>query len=212
MYDLLRHREPDRNIVLEFISKHPFALLCGSNQTYQPVATQLPLFIEERNGKLIMFGHIMNHMDHDKAFRVNQNVLAVFTGPHCYVSGTWYKNPYTPSTWNYMSAHVSGKIRFLDKDGLIEILRKTTLYFENGNTSSSTIYDNLPESLTQPLLDIISGFEIEVDSIKSVFKLSQDRDQVSYRNIIEHLRSGGYDENLIAEEMELRFNKVFDGE
>ncbi|MBL0051868.1 MAG: FMN-binding negative transcriptional regulator [Bacteroidetes bacterium] len=161
MYDLPHHKEKNEKVIKEFIAKYPFAFLTGSNSENKPVATQLPVFIEETNGRKILRGHIMKNTENHRAFVQNENVLAVFTGHNIYVSGTWYSNPYTPSTWNYMSVHAKGIIRFLDDDGLIDALRMTTLYFENNNPLSTTIYDNLPGEYTQRLMKAIMAFEIE---------------------------------------------------
>lgn len=209
MYDIPYHKEKNELTIKEFIARYPFAFLTGSNQENKPVATQLPVFIEEKDGRKILRGHIMKNTDHHKAFMHNQNVLAVFTGHHTYVSGTWYSNPYTPSTWNYMSVHVKGIIRFMDEDALADALRMTTLHFENYNRQSTTIYDNLPTEYTQRLMKAIAAFEIEIKEIDTVFKLSQDRDAISYINIINRLRQQGESGQVIAAEMEKRFKDVF---
>jgi transcriptional regulator len=209
MYDLPHHKEKNELVIKEFIAKYPFAFVTGSNSDHKPVATQLPVFIEETNGRKILRGHLMKNTDHHKAFMQNQNVLVVFTGHHIYVSGTWYSNPYTPSTWNYMSVHVQGVIRFLDDTALVDALRMTTLHFENYNPQSTTIYDNLPSDYTQRLMKAIVAFEIEVKSLDTVFKLSQDRDAESYDNIIKRLRQQGESGQVIAAEMEKRTKEVF---
>lgn len=151
----------------------------------------------------------MKHTDHHRAWLHNTNVLAVFTGHHTYVSGTWYSNPHTPSTWNFMSVHAKGSIRFLNDDALIDVLRTTTLHFEDHDQGSATIYDNLPADLTRRLMTAIVAFEIEVTGIDTVFKLSQDRDQKSYRNIIRKLKEQGESGQVIAAEMERREGQVF---
>jgi len=176
------------------------------------VATQLPLFLEERDGRRYLSGHLMRKSDHHKAFVSNPNVLAVFTSPHTYVSGTWYSNPHTPSTWNYMSVHVQGIIRFLDGAALERMLRMTSLHFEGYDESSPTTFDNLPESLTKRLVRAIAAFEIEVESMDSVFKLSQDQDAESYRQIIERLETRDEGGRFIAAEMKKRTGQLFQGE
>jgi len=209
MYDLPYHKARNEQDIKEFIGKNPFAFLTGCDADNKPIATQIPVFIEEKDGKRILRGHIMKNTDHHKAFMHNENVLAVFTGRHTYVSGTWYSNPHTPSTWNYMSVHAKGIIRFLDDDALIDVLRMTTLNFENQNKQSETIYDNLPAELTEKLIKAIVAFEIEVKEIDTVFKLSQDRDAESYDNIIKHLDKQDVDGKVIAAEMEKRIKDVF---
>lgn len=209
MYDLPYHKEDNPEVVKEFIDGHPFAFLTGSDAHGRPVATQVPVFIEERDGKQVMRGHIMRNSDHHKAFTVNQNVLVVFTGHHTYVSGTWYSDPHTASTWNYMSVHARGGIRFLDHDELEDILRKTSLHFENYDPQSETTFDNLPLEFRQKVMHAIVAFEIEVDRIDTVFKLSQEKDYESYLNIIRHLKEKDEAGRAIASEMEKRTVDLF---
>jgi len=210
MYDLPQHKEKNEQEVKEFIARYPFAFLTGVDAENKPVATQVPVFIEESDGgRKILRGHIMKNTDHHKAFMFNNNVLVVFTGKHTYVSGTWYSNPHTASTWNYVSVHAKGIIKFLDDDALIDVLRKTTLHFEKQNRQSPTIYDNLPLEYTQKLMKAIAAFEIEVTGMDTVFKLSQDRDAKSYENIIERLKEKGEDGQVIAAEMDKRTKEIF---
>lgn len=209
MYDLPYHKEKNEHIIKEFIAKYPFAFITGCDSENKPVATQIPVFIEEKDGKKILRGHIMKNTDHHKAFLHNENVLVVFTGHHTYVSGTLYSNPYTASTWNYMSVHVNGIIKFLDDAALIDVLRMTTLHFENHNLQSSTIYDNLPADYTKKLIKAIAAFEIEIKKIDTVFKLSQDRDSKSYDNIVKYLKQQDENGQVIAGEMEKRTKELF---
>lgn len=209
MYNLPYYKEPDHEVILAFMRQHPFIFLSGVNEENKPVASQLPVFIDERDGKLFLTGHIMRNTDHHKAFDKNPNVLAVFTGPHTYVSATWYDNPHQASTWNYMSVHAKGQIRFGDFDDLVNILKRLTLHYENNNTSSTTVFDNLSPAYKEPLMKAIVAFEIEVTAIDHVFKLSQDRDEKSYDNIIEKLSQQDGDAKAIAEIMEKRKLKVF---
>ncbi|MFN2439427.1 MAG: FMN-binding negative transcriptional regulator [Chitinophagaceae bacterium] len=209
MYNLPYYKEGDQKVVLEFIHEHPFAFITGCDEKGKPVATLIPVFIEERNDKLYMTGHMMRQTDHHKAFEKNPNVLCVFTGPHTYVSASWYSNPHQASTWNYMSVHVKGQLRFLDEQALIDVLRKTTLHFENGDTASSTFFDNLPEDYTSRLMKAIIAFEIGVEEIENVFKLSQNHNKETYHNIIEKLETQDADGKGIAEEMKKRESQLF---
>lgn len=209
MYNLPYHKERDRDVITRFITEHPFAFLTGCDAKNRPVATQIPIFMEERDGRLFLSGHIMRNTDHHKAFLKNENVLAVFTGRHSYVSATWYSNPYVASTWNYMSVHAKGLIRFLNNTALESVLRKTSLHFENYEQKSPTVYDNLPDAFKDKVMKAIVAFEVEVTELDTVFKLSQDTDSESYLNIIEKLKQQGEDGRVIAEEMEKRKKKIF---
>jgi len=209
MYNLPYHKEENEQVINEFVARYPFAFLAGSDSENKPVATQVPVFIEEKEGRKILRGHIMRNTDHHKAFLHNENVLVVFTGHHTYVSATWYSNPDTASTWNYMSVHIKGIIRFLDNAALEDVLRKTSLHFENYNHQSPTVFDNLSAEFKRRVMNAIVAFEIEIKEMDTVFKLSQDRDAKSYESIKEHLKQQGEDGKVIAAEMEKRTKKVF---
>jgi transcriptional regulator len=209
MYNLPYFKEKDQEVVLQFMRDHPFVFLTGVNEENKPVATQVPVFIDEKDGKLFLTGHIMRNNDHHKAFEKNPDVLAVFTGPHTYISATWYDDPHQPSTWNYMSVHVKGTIRFGDYNDLVAILKRLTLHYENNNTTSTTVFDNLTSEYTEPLLKAIVAFEVEITSIENVFKLSQNRNEKSYNNIIEKLQEQDSDGKFIAEEMKKRQQQLF---
>lgn len=209
MYHFSYFKESDKEVLFQFLDNYPFAFLTGSNKTGEQVATQIPILFEEREGSLYLQGHIMRNTDHHKAFMENPQVLAVFTGPSTYVSASWYTNPQIGSTWNYMSVHAKGKMYFLSDEGLIQLMKKLTLKYENNNTSSPTIYDNLPESFLAKMLPAIVGFEIKVEAMENVFKLSQNRDEKSYRNIIAQLAKQGGNGALIAAEMKNRLDMLF---
>jgi len=208
MYNLPYHKEHDGEAILAFIQQYPFAFFTVCDEQNRPVATQVPLLAEEREGTLYLTGHIMRNTDHHKALLKNPYALAVFTGPHTYVSATWYSSP-KASTWNYMSVHAKGNVTFLDEEGLVAAMKKLTSHFEHNDPASSTTYDNLPASYTAPLIKAIDAFEIKVDDLDTVFKLSQDRDEASYHNIIRKLTEQGGDGKLIADIMSARAHLVF---
>lgn len=209
MYDLPYHKEHDEQVIEQFIARYPFAFLTGCDANNRPVATQVPVLLEKREGRKLLSGHIMRKTDHHKAFLHNNNVLVVFAGHHSYVSATWYSNPHVASTWNYMSVHARGTIRFLDGAALESILQKTSLHFEGYDQQSPTVYDNLPDEFKNKVMKAIVAFEIEVTEIDSVFKLSQNADAESYLNIIEKLQQQGEGGRVVAAEMEKRTRDDF---
>jgi transcriptional regulator len=207
MYSLPYFKEKDPEVIKAFMRQNSFAMLIGSNDGF-PVATQVPLLIEEREGKLVLLGHIMRNTDHHKALEVNPTVLCVFTGAHAYVSASWYTAPQNASTWNYMSVHARGQVQFLGHEALLSILERTTRHYEN-NDNSPASFHHLPEEYVQRLSTAVVGLEIEVTALDTVFKLSQNRDQVSYENIIVQLEKGDAAAKGIAAEMRQRQQSLF---
>jgi len=209
MYKRSVYQIADDATINAFIDQHPFAMLMGCDVQHRPVATQLPLFMEQVKEKRVVRGHMMKHMDHYTAFQENKNALVVFTGPWAYVSAQWYKNPNRASTVNYMSVHARGKLQFLGTDALAEILRKTSLYFENQNTYLPSVFDQLPADYTRQMMPHIVAFEIQITDLEVVFKLSQDQDEKNYEQIIEKLRVKDAPAQQVAKEMESRRQGLF---
>jgi transcriptional regulator len=209
MYDYPHYKEHDKEKILAFMRNHPFITLIGCIDKRIEL-TQVPVLIEEKDDKIFLYGHVAKKAEHTNAFWENPNVLALFTGPHVYVSGTWYiGNPQQASTWNYISVHARGKLSFLPEENLIGFLKKLSLHFENGNTASSTIYDNLPDEYKLKLVKAIVAFEIEVTELENIFKLSQNRDETSYDNIVAELKKQQGHAREIGEFMEQRKPNVF---
>ena len=209
MYKMPYFKDNDADSVSSFMESHPFALVIGAGERGQAVATQIPLLLLERAGVYYLQGHVMRNTDHCRAFESNPNVLAVFTGPSAYVSATWYTEPQGGSTWNYMTVHARGTLRFMDDDETLDFMQRLSLHFEDGNTASSTVFANLPPRYKDSLMPAIAGFEIRIESIEHTFKLSQNRDEVSYENIISQLEARGGQAAQIAEEMKMRQHLIF---
>jgi len=199
MYDIPYFKAAHPEEVLLFMQAHPFALVCGANEKGIPVATQVPILFEQREEKLFLLGHFMKKQDHTNAFNQNPNALVVFSGAHTYVSASWYEDKQTASTWNYQSVHASGKIQFQDGEFLLRLLTRLTETFEE--TGSPSLVQKMDPDYIQQMMKAIVGFEMEVHSVRHVFKLSQNRDKKSYSNIISNLNMQDEDAREIARAM-----------
>jgi transcriptional regulator len=186
LYNIPYFKANDPREVIEFMKANPFAMLCGIDEKGFPVASHLPLLLEERDGRLFLEGHSMKKQDHTDAWYRNSNVLAIFSGPHTYVSASWYTNQQVASTWNYQAVHASGQLRMLDEEALHAVLTRVTRTFESPDSPS--LVERMYPAYVKQMMKAIVAFEIEVCSIEHVFKLSQNRDAHSYDNIINHLR------------------------
>jgi transcriptional regulator len=209
MYNNPQFKDPNEAAVIDFMQAHPFIIITGVNVAGKPVATQVPVFIDKKEGKILLTGHIQRKSDHHLAFEQNTNVMALFTGPHAYVSASWYSNPHIGSTWNFMSVYAQGTIRFGNDDELAAVMQRLTLHYENGNNTSPTVFENLPADYLEKMTKAIVAFEIEVTNLQHVFKLSQNRDEESYNNIIHQLQKGDADAQQIAMFMENGKAKLF---
>ena len=204
MYDIPIYKEEDEKKILQFLKENPFVLITGVDSKGKPVATQIPICIEKRGEELYLLGHLMKATDHYKAFIENKNVLAVATGANGYVSASWYSNSNKASTWNYMSVHMQGTLTYFEGEQLVTLMKRFTLEHEGGKTTSPTIYDNLPKKYINRLMPQIIGFEIKVEQLDTVFKLSQELDKESYSNVIHKLEEKGGTNAILALAMKKR--------
>jgi len=203
MYDIPYFKADHPEEVLSYMRAHPFALICGADGKGIPAATQVPFLFEQRDDRLFLQGHFMKKQDHTNAFYQNPNVLVVFSGAHAYVSASWYENQKQASTWNYQSVQVSGTLEFRGDHFLLQLLTRLTEHFEA--PGSPALVKHMDEAYVQRMMQAIVGFEVEVRSIRHVFKLSQNRDDKSRANIINQLALQDEDAREIARTMEEKY-------
>lgn len=204
MYKLPYFTEHDSERMIAFIRQYPFAVVTGVDEQGIPVASHLPLMIRENTDKgVVLIGHMMKQTDHHKAFVHNNQALAIFNGPHTYISASWYQNPAVASTWNYMTVHVRGRINFLDDAGTYDAIRELTNMYEYPESPAS--FENIPADYIHKHIQAIAGFEFIVESINNVTKLSQNHHREIRSRIITELYKRNDEQSVsIAREMEKR--------
>jgi transcriptional regulator len=209
MYHVPYFKANEKDEVMAFMKAHPFVTICGIDKNNLPVATHVPVLIEERDDKLYLKAHIMRKQDHHNAFENNGNVLVIFQGANAYVSSSWYHDDDRGSTWNYQAVHAKGVLRFLSEKELYDLLSNLTAHFEKDPNSPSQV-KNLPDEYMQSNMKAIIALEIEVHDLQHVFKMSQNRNKQSYHNIIGELEQGDLAAKTVADEMKKNANKIPD--
>ena len=189
MYNIPHFKAKDHQEVLDFMKANPFVTICGVNKEGYPVATQIPILLKIENDTITISGHMMRKQDHTNAFENNNKALVIFSGPSAFVSANWYTTKNMGSTWNYQSVQAKGKLEIKDEKHLKNLLTELTLHFEKDPDSPTQVKNLSPEYMEQNMKAIVS-FEILVDDLQHVFKLSQNRDDVSYENIKNELSNG----------------------
>lgn len=189
MYNIPYYKAKDHQEVVDFMHANPFVTICGVDNEGFPVVTQVPVLLKIENDKIIISGHVMRKQDHTIAFEFNNNVLVIFSAPSAFVSASWYSVKEVASTWNYQSVHAVGKIEMKGEDHLYNLLSELTAHFEKDPNSPTQVKNLDPLYMKENMVAIIS-FEIEVTELKHVFKLSQNRDDVSHEHIKKELSNG----------------------
>jgi transcriptional regulator len=207
MYIPRRYEEKDHEKIQAFISENSFAILI-SVLDGMPVGTHIPLLQEKDDqGRDILIGHISRGNDQKLSLADGAKVLAIFAGPHAYVSPRWYTQINVP-TWNYIAVHVYGTINLIEGEALRAALSRLVNNYEQHLPRPVDIGE-IPEKQLQAEMRGIVGFQILIEDIQAAYKLSQNRDEQSYHQVIEKLAEGDETTRAVAAEMELRGKSLF---
>jgi transcriptional regulator len=186
----------------EFMRRQSFAVLTSIGPGGL-IASHLPLLLDAGAGPL---GHLVGHMAraNPQWRRVEGEVLAVFHGPHAYVSPSWYESPGTVPTWNYVAVHAYGAFQPVeDREGVLEILRTSVKAYESPRPEPWSFDESGPH--VDALLKAIVGFRIEVTRLEGKWKLSQNHPEERRRRVIRALGAEpGDDAKEIADLMTQR--------
>jgi len=176
---------PDQAKLFDFIEANSFGLLV-SELAGHAVATHLPLLVrrdEGHRGQLI--GHMAraNPQGHELAGR---EVLAIFSGPHAYVSPAWYEADDVVPTWNYVAVHAYGRCELIDDErATVQLLLDYVATFETSRPTPWSIDASAP--FFQRLARQIVAFRIEISRLEGKWKLGQNHSAERREKVAMHL-------------------------
>lgn len=152
----------------DLIDAHGFAVLL--DECLQ--ASHLPLVLARDEGELgSLYGHFARANPHWQALD-GQRVLAIFQGPHAYVSPRWYAARPAVPTWNYAAVHASGIVEWLDDEATQAAFDTLLAKYEPDLLDDATI---LSDAYRQRLLRGTVGFRIRLDDLQGKAKLGLNR-------------------------------------
>lgn len=203
MYVPAAFAETDTARLHDFIEAHSFGLLV-STRDGAPFATHLPLLLERDAGPHgCLVGHVARANPHWQHLE-GQDVLAIFSGPHAYVSPAWYEAENVVPTWNYVAVHAYGRCSLVeDVEGLTRILRASVATYEQASPRPWSL-DSETEFFAKMVRGIV-GFRLEIERLEGKWKLSQNHPAERRERVARALRQrGGADDEAIADLMERR--------
>ena len=184
--------EDDPATLREFIRRHGFATLITQGRAGL-VAGHFPLLLDAETGPS---GHLLGHMARaNPQWRdVEGEALAIFHGPHAYISPAWYEAEGTVPTWNYVAVHAYGAFRVVeDRDELLDTLRRTVRVYE-GSRPAPWIFDESAGHVAG-MLKAIVGFRIEVTRLEGKWKLNQNHPEDRRRRVVQALEDQADDDS-----------------
>jgi transcriptional regulator len=170
----------------DFIDQHSFGLLVSTTEG-GPVASHLPFLLDRSVGPS---GGLLGHMAAANAqwrHAEGSNVLVVFSGPHAYVSPSWYEAENVVPTWNYLAVHVYGTFEVVrEPAALASVLAQSVAKYE-GPRERPWQFDASGEYARKMMKQIV-GFRIEVRQLEGKWKLSQNQPAERRARVREALR------------------------
>jgi transcriptional regulator len=180
----------DGDAIARLVREHPFATLITTSRD-EPQVTHLPLLRHAGpSPHASLIGHVARANPHWRIFGEGTS-LAIFHGPHAYVSPSWYAEPAVMvPTWNYAVVHVLGRVELVtDRDQTLAILRELTERFESSRAAPWRL--QLTGSKLDAMVGAIVAFRMTIERIDAKFKLSQNRSAEDQVRVIEALRAEG---------------------
>ena len=175
----------DQHLIEEFMQAHPFATFISSGEQIE--ANHYPFLIKKEEDKTILWTHVARSNPQWTNIQKKNRCLVIFTGPHAYMSPSYYINPLNVPTWSYTAVHAQC-LATIETDELIQqdLMKELVTHFETTNKTNWK-YD-LPEEFNQKLLKAIVWIKCEVIELQAKFKLSQNRNKEDYQYLLNQLK------------------------
>ncbi len=184
-----------------FIKENSFGILVLTDGRGVPHATHIPILLEQtENGTTVLRGHVGKANIAAQLIGTASNALVIFHGTHGYVSSSWYEKE-NVSTWNYTAVHIYGKIRLMMQAELLQNVTHLTEKYESAMKQPRQV-ESMSEEMVRKELRGIVGFEMTLDDVQAKRKLSQNRNDRDYVNVVRELEHApDASSKMMSEEM-----------
>ncbi|MEY3886862.1 MAG: Protease synthase and sporulation protein 2 [Pseudomonadota bacterium] len=188
------HPEHARTIIRE----NPFASLVSNDEDGFPFVSHIPVKLiphatDAQQDQLL--GHVARGNPHASFIAKRPKVLLTFMGPQAYMSPSVYPDLIRVPTWSYVAVHVKASLRILEGEEAKDAILKQLI--ADHEPPYAQQWRGLPESYTQPMLNAIVAFEMQVQDIQTKVKLNQHRPE-SHAAMHAAYESGGESEKALA--------------
>lgn len=189
MYIPNSFRRDDPVELVAFMRAHNFITLVSSIDG-APFASHIPVVVDHEHDTVTLTGHLAKANPHWKAFGSGE-AMAIFHGPHAYISPKLYENIESVPTWNYIAVHAYGTPQaILMSDARESLVDAITTLIVDTDPSYMQQWNGLSEKYREGMLRGIVGFEMRVTRLEGKYKLSQNRSLTDQANVAHALLQG----------------------
>jgi transcriptional regulator len=188
--------ETDAQVLAALMRDNAFATLVSAGPGGM-IASHVPLLHDPAGGPSgTLLGHLARPNPQVAALEAGAELLAIFPGPHAYVSPGWYATKPAVPTWNYTAVHAYGRARVLPHEELEPLLRRLSETYEAGRAAPWRFEDQ-PAGFTGDMMRGIVGFALPIERLEGKAKLSQNRPAADRAGVVAGLTEAG-DANSLA--------------
>ena len=194
LHKQFNHPEHARTIIRE----NPFASLVSNDDEGFPFISHIPIKLLPHAidvQKDMLLGHVAKGNPHAAFLAKRPEVLLTFMGPQAYMSPAVYPDLIRVPTWSYVAVHVKAKVRLLEGEEAKDAILKQLI--ADHEPPYAQQWRGLPDTYTQPMLNAIVAFEMQVQDIQTKVKLNQHRPE-SHVAMHAAYESGGESEKGLA--------------
>ena len=184
-------QQADATEIAALIRANPFAQLVSAG-TRGLEASHLPLSYHAEPdgaepGGFALSGHFAAGNPQCDAIGTGAEVLAIFAGPHAFISPSWYEASPAVPTWDFAAVHVYGQLSPLaDADAMVADLQRMAAYDPAGFDVAAMAPDYRARMLAG-----IRAFRLAPVRVETQWKMSQNRSPADRRRVVRALREQG---------------------
>jgi transcriptional regulator len=199
MYIPKQFESPDRELTLEVMRTHDFAMLISSDAQGVPMATPLPVVVSDADGKTTLHFHLARANPHVALLREGRPTMVAFSGPNAYMSPSVYPDLKRVPTWNYIAVHAYGVVEEIVEAHAKDALLKSLIAIHEPTYAPQ--WKGLDVQFQETMLGAIAAFRMPVTKLDSKFKLNQHRKEAHAQMKASYV-TGSPDEQALAQWME----------
>jgi transcriptional regulator len=175
--------EHDLDRIAALIEAHPFGLLITSEGGLD--ASHIPFTLARDGETLVLEGHLAAPNPQCAHF-AGAAALAAFSGPHSYISPSWYRTQPAVPTWDYAAVHVHGVLEPMMEEAAVRaMLRRLAAH------DPTYDLDAQPPAFIAGMLRGIRAFRLRATRVEAQWKMSQNRSAADREGVTAALRSLG---------------------
>lgn len=186
--------ETDLDRIAALVAAHSFGVLVttgprGGDEGVR--ASHIPFTVVRDGDALVLEGHL-GRANAQCAELAGGRGLAVFGGPHAYISPSWYATQPAVPTWDYAAVHIHGELEAVDDpETLQSMLRRLSAH------DAAFDVDAMDPAYRAGMVRGIRGFRLRSQRIEAQWKMSQNRSAADRQGVVAGLRA--HNEHQVAD-------------